>query len=52
MNKKNDKKTRDARRLDLRKEVLRNLGTDDLTAAAGGLGTTCGGPCPRSKQPE
>ena len=49
MNKKHDKTTRDARRLDLRKEILRNLSTDDLTAAAGGLGTTHGGPCPRSK---
>lgn len=48
--KKNKKPVADAR-LKVKKEILRNLGTADLTAAAGGLGTrpTCGGPCPFSK---
>jgi hypothetical protein len=41
-----------ARRLALRKEILRNLGTADLAQVVGAVGpggTTNGGPCPRSK---
>ncbi|HUS64077.1 MAG TPA: hypothetical protein VMZ28_06015 [Kofleriaceae bacterium] len=53
MTKKHDRKPAGTARLQVKKEVLRNLATDDLAAVAGGLserpGTT-GGPCPYSKQ--
>lgn len=52
MTKKNDKKPARTARLQVTKEILRNLSADQLAGAQGGAPPTCGGPCPRSKQPE
>lgn len=51
MNKKKQPPTTRDARLKVKKEVLRNLGLEDLTAVAGGLmQSDPPGPCPRSKQ--
>jgi hypothetical protein len=54
MTKRNDKKQPRTARLQVKKEILRNLTNDDLTNANGGL--MAGpqpppGPCPRSRWP-
>ena len=48
MTKRNDKQMQ--ARLRLKKEILRNLSTDELTAVVGGLlQSDPPGPCPRSR---
>lgn len=50
MTRRNDKKPARTARLQVKKEILRNLSTDDLAVAAGGLyQSDPPGQCPRSK---